>query len=96
MHYRTPNFGELTSITGLNKNDYWSIGEFGSSNASILNALNDKHFRSISQEVRYLSTFDFPVNFLAGRYYQYSRFNGVYDTQIFPIAFQKSNFTWRG
>jgi len=94
MHYRTGDFGELTSITGFNTNDYWSVGEFAQSNASLLNAKNDKHFRSISQEVRYLSTFDFPVNFLAGMYYQYTRFNGLYQANVFPVAFQKSNFTW--
>jgi len=94
MHYRTPNVGELTSITGFNTNDYWSFGEFGTSNASLLNSKNDKHYRSFSQEGRYLSTFDFPVNFLAGMYYQYSRFNGVYGANIYPIAFQKAESTW--
>jgi len=94
MHYRPQNVGELTSITGFNTNDYWSIGEFGLSNADAINAMNDKHYRAFSQEVRYLSTFDFPVNFLAGVYYQYSRFNGVYGAAVFPKAFQKSKYTW--
>jgi len=94
MHYRPRNVGELTSITGFNTNDYWSLGEHGVSNADLVSSIGGKHFRAFSQEVRYLSTFDFPVNFLAGMYYQYVRYNLIQGANIFPVAVQKSQYTW--
>jgi len=94
MHYRPLNVGELTSITGFNTNKYWSLGEHGVSNANLVSSVGDKHFKAFSQEVRYLSTFDFPVNFLAGMYYQYSRYNPINGANIFPVDTQKSKFTW--
>lgn len=60
----------LTSVTGFYKTNSNYFGNFDATSFNIIGASEHENYRSISQEIRLLSQFDAPVNFLLGGYFQ--------------------------
>lgn len=63
----------LTSITGTLYNRYRSISGLTHTVDNALTTYEDTSYRAVSQELRALSDFDGPLNFLAGVYFQDSK-----------------------
>src|SRR3546814_20546375 len=47
-----------------------------------------------SQELRYQTKLDLPVNFLVGAYYQHSSYQNLNSANVFPMAVQGAPFTF--
>jgi outer membrane receptor protein involved in Fe transport len=92
MHWRN-NYGELTSVTGLNRYGYYSIGLQNYSSFDGIDGYNTNSNLSVSEELRYQTKLDYPVNFLGGVYVQHSAFDNHSDPILFPIAQQGAIFT---
>jgi iron complex outermembrane receptor protein len=93
MHWRQ-SFGELTSITGLNRFHYVSVGQQDLGTINTVNGYNANINRQFSQELRYQTKLDLPVNFLGGAYYQQSGYENENDANVYPIAVEDSLFTF--
>jgi outer membrane receptor protein involved in Fe transport/outer membrane protein OmpA-like peptidoglycan-associated protein len=89
LHWRQ-SFGELTSITGLNRYSEENLGAETSSTFDALDQYNEAKNEQVSQELRYLTKFDGPVNFLAGLYYQSSAFDQPFAANLVPISVENS------
>ena len=59
----------LESITGWVDFDHWELDDY-SNGAGVFGGLHNNVYESLSQEFRLSSSFDGPVNFQAGLYYQ--------------------------
>lgn len=72
MNYNLAPSLDLTSVTGLYKFDYLNVSNFSATNVpSAIYATGwGLKIREISQEIRLASSFDGPLNFLAGGQYQ--------------------------
>lgn len=76
----------FTSVTGFydykvntwDNYDYTSIG--------LVQSVNDDAYRSISQELRVVSDFDSPLNFVAGAFYENVRRNQETNGRIAPLG----------
>jgi outer membrane receptor protein involved in Fe transport len=77
IHWRQ-NFGELTSTTAWNKYSLKSWGNSGittyADGIGAIPGLNNNANETWSEELRYQTKFDFPVNVLAGVWYQHTDF----------------------
>ncbi len=60
----------ITSVTGYHALRSKLFDNFDFSNSSQVFAFEDTKFKAFSQEIRALSSFDFPVNFMVGAFYQ--------------------------
>ncbi|MEN3951682.1 TonB-dependent receptor [Iodidimonas sp. SYSU 1G8] len=60
----------LTSVTGYHTLRSKLFDNYDFSNASQVFAFEDTEFKAFSQEVRALTRFDMPINFMIGAYYQ--------------------------
>ncbi|MEN3975933.1 TonB-dependent receptor [Emcibacter sp. SYSU 3D8] len=60
----------VTSVTGYHSLRSKLFDNYDFSNASQVFAHEDTKFNAFSQEIRALSSFDFPLNFMVGAYYQ--------------------------
>lgn len=65
----------VTSVTGYYDLSFFNVGNFTATSRpdAILGSMNNLNIKEISQEVRLASSFDGPLNFLAGGQYQDSR-----------------------
>lgn len=70
MDYTTDNF-ILTSVTGIYYYDWFRFDNFDSTTFIQLLGLQDEQQFTISQEFRLLSTYDGPVNFMLGAFYEH-------------------------
>lgn len=61
----------VTSVTGYYKFDQKSLSNFASGNLAFLISRNDVLQKQFTQEIRIMSDFDGPLNFLTGGYYQH-------------------------
>lgn len=75
MNYNVTPQLVLTSMTGLYKLNYEAVDEFSKTSVDALSIGSHNRFnvREISQELRLASSFDFPVNFTLGGFFQDSR-----------------------
>jgi outer membrane receptor protein involved in Fe transport/outer membrane protein OmpA-like peptidoglycan-associated protein len=89
MHWRQ-SFGELTSITGLNRYAEENLAAETSSTFDALDQYNEERNEQVSQELRYLTKFDGPVNFLAGVYYQSSASDQPFAANLIPVSVEGS------
>jgi outer membrane receptor protein involved in Fe transport/outer membrane protein OmpA-like peptidoglycan-associated protein len=89
LHWRQ-SFGELTSITGLNRYSEENLGAETSSTFDALDQYNEAKNEQVSEELRYLTRFDGPINFLAGLYYQSSAFDQPFAANLIPVAVEGS------
>lgn len=69
MNYRTDNF-TLTSQTGLYYYDYTRFDNFDGTTFNQLLGIQFEDNLNVSQELRFLSTFDSPLNLMLGLYYE--------------------------
>ncbi|MFN3233698.1 MAG: TonB-dependent receptor [Alphaproteobacteria bacterium] len=69
MDYQTDDF-VLTSVTGVHYYDWFRFDNFDSTVYWQLGGLQDEQQTTISQEIRFLSTFDSPINFMIGAFYE--------------------------
>ncbi len=69
MNYRTENF-TLTSQTGLYYYKYTRFDNFDGTTFNQLLGIQFEDNINFSQELRFLSTFDSPLNFMVGLYYE--------------------------
>ena len=85
---------QLTSVTGYYKLNFFNVGNFTSTNRpdAILAAANILNIREISEELRLASTFDGPLNFLAGGQYQDNKTNTASLAAFGALAGQPSLF----
>jgi iron complex outermembrane receptor protein len=93
MHLRQ-DFGELTSVTGLNRFKLSSLGQQSLGSIDTVDGYNVNQNRQFSQELRYQTKIDFPVNFLVGGYYQKSNYLNLNFANVFPIPLQGANYTF--
>jgi iron complex outermembrane receptor protein len=81
MHWRQ-SFGELTSTTAWTKYRLKSWGNSGittyADGVGAIPGENDNANETFSEELRYQTKFNFPVNFLIGAWYQHTNFS-VYE-----------------
>lgn len=91
MHWRQ-SFGTLTSITGFNHNKLETRGEYTATNFDAVDDEYGQLNRAFSQELRYLTSFDFPLNVLGGVYYQYTHFVGYNRFNVLPPAIQGADW----
>ncbi len=93
MHWRQ-EYGELTSITGLNRYNYESLGNDNFTTYDGIDGYNTDRNEQISTELRYQTKLDFPVNFLGGVYYQSAGFENNNAANVFPQALQGAEYTF--
>jgi outer membrane receptor protein involved in Fe transport len=93
MHWRN-DYGELTSVTGLNRYGYVSLGNQNFSTFDGIDGYNQSRNEQISTELRYQTKLDFPVNFLVGAYYQSTAYENQLDSNIYPMALEGSEWTF--
>jgi iron complex outermembrane recepter protein len=93
MHWRQAS-GELTSITGLNRFHYVSVGQQDLGTINTVDGYNANINRQFSQELRYQTKLDLPVNFLGGAYYQQSNYENQNYANVYPIEVQDSLYTF--
>ena len=72
----------LTSVTNFQRNENDLLADYSYESTSSSFSSESSTWRAFSNETRALTTFDFPVNFLAGVYYQTSR-RGYHQTNRF-------------
>jgi iron complex outermembrane receptor protein len=87
------SFGELTSISSWNQfrvNSYLMAGltSFDAHSNGAIPAIDDTANETFSQELRYQTKFNFPVNFLVGGYYQKTKFFAHDAFLIYSQAFE--------
>jgi outer membrane receptor protein involved in Fe transport len=92
LHW-SQSFGELTSTTAWNEfrvNSYLMAGiaTFDSLGNGVIPAIDDTSNQTFSEELRYQTKFDFPVNFLFGGYYQKTKFFAHDSFLIYSQAFE--------
>jgi outer membrane receptor protein involved in Fe transport len=93
IHWRQA-YGELTSITGWNRFDYSSFDAQDLGSINTVAGFNQNRGEQFSQELRYQTKLDLPVNFLAGAYYQSSAYINDTYSDVFPVALQGANYTF--
>lgn len=88
----------LTSVTGYVNLDHWELDVYcycspttGSVGAAYFNGLHNNVYKSISQELRVSSDFDFPLNFQAGFFFQdieqeFRAYQYAVNVALFPAA----------
>jgi outer membrane receptor protein involved in Fe transport len=95
--------GTLTSVTGYNRFDLRWLGDFDFSNAAAIFATESFRNLVFSEELRYQTNFDGPLNVLVGAYYQTSDYFHENDSTVFPAFLQGTacspacntpGFTW--
>lgn len=69
LQYEGDNYS-LTSQTGFHSYDWFRWDNFDGSTFNQLNGAQPEEQETFSQEIRLLSTFDGPVNFMAGGFYE--------------------------
>ncbi len=94
MHWRQ-DYGELTSITGLNRYSEANLGSENSSTFDGLDQYNEARNEQVSEELRYLTKFDGPLNGLAGVYYQSGAFEQEFAANLIPIAIERSEYSYQ-
>lgn len=87
MHWTTDD-GVLTSTTGLNRYKFESNASVSLSSLNLTEVVTRARNRAFSTELRYQTTFDGPLNFLAGGYYQSTDFHNFQAATLFPPEFQ--------
>src|SRR3546814_221583 len=92
-HYRQ-DFGELTSVTGLNRFRLVTQGQQTLGSVDAIDGYNVNRNVQFSQELRYQTKLDLPVNFLVGAYYQHSSYQNLNSANVFPMAVQGAPFTF--
>lgn len=60
--------GALTSVTGWSQFSFDSMDDFAYASISSVSGSNENRFKQLSQEVRFVSEFDSPINFTFGGY----------------------------
>jgi iron complex outermembrane receptor protein len=60
----------LTSVTGIVDFDHVELDNYSGSDAGVYDGLHRNVYESFSQEIRIASSFDGPLNFMGGIYYQ--------------------------
>jgi len=73
INYAFDNFS-LSSVTGYYSFENQYIGDYDFTNTSVIVGAEHALEKALSQEVRLLTDFDFPVNFMVGGYYQKKNF----------------------
>ena len=76
----------LTSVTGFYKTNSSYFGNFDATSFNIIAAAEHENYRSWSQELRLLSQFDAPVNFLLGGYFQDTHQYFLNSTMAVPLG----------
>ncbi|MDF7774825.1 TonB-dependent receptor [Sphingomonas sp. AOB5] len=81
----------ITSITGRMQHSYKSVAGLTQTNDSGLIVLEDTSYRSFSQELRFATSFDGPINGMIGLYYQDTR-DDLYNDAVFraDISYQSA------
>jgi outer membrane receptor protein involved in Fe transport len=85
MEYRWDNF-TLTSQTGFFWYDWIRWDNFDGTNFIQLMGWQNDRTKNISQELRLLSTFDGPINFMIGGYYEHSDKHADNAGKIIPLG----------
>lgn len=93
MHLRQ-EFGELTSVTGLNRFRLTTQGQQTLGSIDAVDGYNVNQNRQFSQELRYQTKLDLPVNVLVGAYYQKSNYLNNNFANVFPMALQGATYTF--
>lgn len=86
-NYQTP-FGLLTSVTGLNRSDGRNIFASNATSANAIYASARLDNKAFSQELRFRTDFDGPLNAVFGAYYQSTDFFASTEAFILPDAVQ--------
>lgn len=84
----TTSMGTITSVTGMNRADGRVLFASNVTFANATTALSDMDNKSISEELRFASDFDSPVNFVVGGYYQSTDFFSQIRAYVLPDAMQ--------
>ena len=84
MNYDFDNF-DFTSVTGYFESDTSYMDNYDATVFMGYMAAEHEEYQSISQEFRLLSTFDSPVNFLLGAYYQDTTLDFTNTVLIAPL-----------
>src|SRR3546814_7909230 len=71
----------------------WS-SDVCSSDLDAIDGYNVNRNVQFSQELRYQTKLDLPVNFLVGAYYQHSSYQNLNSANVFPMAVQGAPFTF--
>ena len=76
----------LTSVTGYSRFGVAYTGDYDFTETSLIYAGEDQTFDSVSEELRLLTSFDFPLNVMVGGYFQRTRFELQNVARILPVA----------
>lgn len=82
------SIGTITSVTGLNRADAKVLFASNVTFANATTALADLDNKAFSEELRFSSTFDSPVNFVVGGYYQETDFFSQIRAYVLPDRIQ--------
>ncbi|MDO9487786.1 MAG: TonB-dependent receptor [Sphingomonadaceae bacterium] len=80
--------GTITSVTGLNKADSYVLFASNVTFANATSALSDLDNKAFSEELRFSSTLDSPINFVVGGYYQETDFFSQVRAYVLPDRIQ--------
>lgn len=83
-NYETDNFN-IASVTGFFNSNTKYFDNYDGTVYMAYDAAETEKFTSLSQELRLLSTFDGPVNFMLGAYYQNTKLDFINTVLIAPL-----------
>jgi len=77
---------KLSSVTGYYHFNHQYIADYDNTSTSVIVGAENPEERTLSQELRLLSDFDSPLNFMLGGYYQHKQFNFNHNTsRLVPL-----------
>ncbi|MEX6722866.1 TonB-dependent receptor [Parapedomonas caeni] len=81
----------LTSVTGYFRSRSRSVDNYDATSILQLAAAENEKYSAFSQELRLLSSFDAPVNFMLGAYYQGTKLDFFNSSRIAPLGADPAN-----
>lgn len=88
------SFGDLTAITGVNRSQLSSQSQTSLGTTDLIDGIVKNHVSSLSQEVRYQTNLQWPVNFLVGVYAQSTKGQQEVLANVYPAAVQGGFVTY--